>query len=236
VALRGLAVTGVLTLGVSMASASDVVGIVRVDGPVPEPTVLTLEPGTGDHSTEGCGNLTKTSPRLLVAPEGGITNGVVWLEGVPATSGGEAEATDVLDQFECVFRPHVVMVPVGGELAVRNSDRIRHNIRIFDGFRMLTHQWQPAGASDFTWRFEQPGRYLVRCGAHPWMYAWVIAVEHGFYAVTDATGTFRLSDVVPGYYRLHVWHETLGEQEQPIQVGVGRSFVTVRLSHNKREE
>ena len=43
-------------------------------------------------------------------------------------------------------------------------------------------------------------------------------------------GHFNLPAVPAGRYTLRVWHETLGEQRQDVQVGTHGSFITVRLS------
>ena len=229
------AVTGLLVCLCSLpsATAGEIIGTVRLEGPVPSPSVITIEPKTGDHSTEGCGDLSKPSPRLLVDANGGIQNTVVWLESSPQPHPSSSESTAVLDQQECVFSPHVLVVPPGGSLAIRNSDPLRHNVRIFLGFKMLMHEWQPDQADDLVWRFETPGRYLVRCGVHPWMYAWVIAAEHAYYSVTDASGRFRIPNVPIGRYTLRLWHETLGEQEQVIRVGSTQRDVVVQFSQER---
>ena len=85
----------------------------------------------------------------------------------------------VLDQKGSQFVPRRVVVPPGGRLIIRNSDPIQHNVRIFkEGSpSLMMHRWQKAGGPEIVWRFPEPGRYLVRCGIHPWMYAWVVVEE-----------------------------------------------------------
>lgn len=203
----------------SPASAGEVRGVVRVDGPPPL-EIVTIEPKAGAHSTHGCGTQ-KISPTLRVAADGGVQDAVVWLD-LPSAADSPPPAEPVLlDQQACEFRPHVVIVPPGGRLAIRNSDRVLHNVRIFpEGVpNFLMHQWQRAGARDIPWRFEAPGRYVVRCGIHPWMYAWVVAAPHRAYVVTDSAGQFVLADIPAGRQTLRVWHETLGTQEVVVEIG-----------------
>lgn len=95
---------------------------------------------------------------------------------------------------------------------------------------MLMHEWQQPQGPDLAWRFDAPGRYLVRCGVHAWMYAWVVVTDHRHAAVTDHAGAFTIPRVPEGGHTLHVWHETLGEHDQPIQVGRQGVVVEVRLA------
>ena len=54
----------------------------------------------------------------------------------------------------------------------------------------------------------KPGFYYLKCdNGHYWMSAYVFIVEHPYYAVTDAKGTFELTKVPPGTYTLKFWHE-----------------------------
>lgn len=39
------------------------------------------------------------------------------------------------------------------------------------------------------------------------MSAYVVVVEHPYYAGTDAAGRFELTDIPPGTYTLKLWHE-----------------------------
>ena len=208
-----------LLLFAQVAEGAELTGQIRLEGPPPPAEKVTIEPKKGDHSTERCGSLVKDSQKLLVDPAGGIKNAVVW---VSSSEGlGQKQAGPVLmDQNQCVFEPHVIALQAGQSIAVRNSDSAIHNIRIFREGKpdMLMHQWQKADAADIPWCFKEPGRYVVRCGVHHWMYAWVFVAPGGQVAVTDGEGRFRLAGVPEGRYTLHVWHETLGERDIPVEV------------------
>jgi plastocyanin len=204
----------------SSTYAAELKGQVLLDGPPPAAEKVAIEPKKGgNHSTEGCGSLLKDSQKLRVDASGGVRDAVVWVE--LQGSGGQAEGPVLIDQNQCIFEPHVAAIPAGGQIAVRNSDSVIHNIRIFEEGKpsMLMHLWQKADAADIPWRFEKPGRYVVRCGVHHWMYAWVLVVPPGARAgVTDASGRFTLADLPPGRHTLRVWHETLGTKEIPVKV------------------
>ena len=212
----------------SCAFAGDVEGLVQVNGPVPEATMVTIEAKSNEYPIEGCGERTKPSQRLLVDASGGLQNAVVWLDGLQER--GPTLQRYVLDQQACMFVPHVLVVPKGAELVIRTSDPVVHNVRIFDGRTMLMHEWQKPHSGELAWTFEQPGRYLVRCGVHQWMHAWVIVAEHQYYAISDQAGRFTIPDVPDGTYVMRVWHETLGETQQPLKVRGALAGVTIRIN------
>lgn len=226
---RAFLLCGGLLLLAGAVEAAEVNGTIRLKGPVPAQEQVKIEPKTGVHSTEGCGSLEKASQRLVVDPGGGIQNAVVWLD-LPA-AGRRPAAADLaagpdsilLDQRECLFSPHVVSLEPGGEVVIRNSDTVLHNIGIFREGNpdMLMHRWQKADAADVRWPFSEPGRYVVRCGVHPWMYAWVVVLPPGRSAVTGPDGRFSLAQVPPGRHELRVWHETLGERRVTVEVRDG---------------
>ena len=54
----------------------------------------------------------------------------------------------------------------------------------------------------------------VKCNLHPWMRSWIAVMEHPYFAVTGADGSFDLTNVPPGDYTVAVWHEKLGELTQ----------------------
>jgi hypothetical protein len=73
----------------------------------------------------------------------------------------------------------------------------------------------------------QPGLVHLRCnGGHVWMNAEMMVVPHPYYAVTDESGRFELTDVPPGNYQLVAWHEgwILAGQEQAYDVLTERTI------------
>ena len=213
------------------ARAAEIQGSVMIEGPAPAPETFVIRAKSKQHSIEGCGPVEKASSKLRIGHRGGVKDAVVWVEEAEQERG--AVPSLLMDQKGCVFLPHVLAVPAGGSVAIRNSDRVIHNVRIFREGKavMLMHQWQKADAADILWRFEEPGRYLVRCGVHPWMYGWVFVAPGSAVAVTDEGGGFVLAGVRPGKHTLRVWHETLGSREILVEVGPeGERIDPVRFS------
>lgn len=192
------------------AAAYDVKGRVRVLPPFPQSAQIPVNP---EHAGT-CGNF-KDSPALRVSSEGFVQDAVVFIEEDLAENPPETGSPAVLDQKNCVFSPHVLVVAPGSPVVIRNSDDFLHNVRAFDDQAlMLFNEAMPIQNQTLRKTFQEPGRFTVRCGIHRWMYAIVIVKKHRFYAVTGADGRFELKDVPPGKFTLGVWHERLGELRQ----------------------
>jgi len=51
------------------------------------------------------------------------------------------------------------------------------------------------------------------------MEAWVVVLDHPFFAVTGADGQFEIPGLPPGKHTLVAWQERLGEREAEVEVG-----------------
>ena len=145
--------------------------------------------------------------RLEISENGGVSNTVVYLANV-----SRGKAVDLplsrrsLNQKECRYEPHIFLVPQGAALNMVTSDPVLHNIHM-------------TGASSYNAAFvnrnqvvaeklDDPGLIDVQCnGGHAWMNAEILVVRHPYYAVTDQSGRFTLTDVPPGEYQIVAWHE-----------------------------
>lgn len=214
--------TLVFLLVVGQVQAEELRGRVVWQGPPPasERIAVKAKPGRRPDSIQGCGH-EKDSPRIRVDPSGGVANVVVWVEGTAA--GSPPRETVLLDQKACEFFPHVLAVRPGTDVAIRNSDPVVHSVRVFQEGKpsYLLNKWQKVKAPDLHWKTETPGRYVVRCGVHLWMYAWVVALPTELSGVSGAAGEFHLAGLSPGKHRLHFWHETAGEWELPADLSAG---------------
>jgi hypothetical protein len=68
-----------------------------------------------------------------------------------------------------------------------------------------------------------PMMIKVKCDAHEWMHAWIMELNHPYYATTGADGHFSIKDVPPGTYTLAVWHEVAGGSTVPVTVAAGQT-------------
>jgi plastocyanin len=166
-----------------------------------------------------CGVVEHRDPSLIVSESGGIANVVVSVEG-PTPDDGEwtSSRSYVLDQRDCAYEPHVIVVPSGVPLQILNSDGVLHNVHTFSEENRPVNVAQPASLTSMTMTFDSPERVRLRCDVHGWMDAWAVVVDHPHHAVTDADGKFTLPNVPAGNLALVFWHETLGEQTTSVVV------------------
>ncbi len=179
-----------------------------------------------EHS---CGSEPIIDESLLVSAEGGLQWSVVSIQG--GLTGEHSTialgAYPTLDQSTCIFKPHVILVGVDRPLVVVNSDKTLHNVRTVSMMNGVISRAQIAFPGSpvphDTLRFKEPEVIEAVCDVHGWMKAFIHVVEHPFHSVTDANGGFELNNVPPGSYTLSVWHESLGQLEQKVQVLAGQT-------------
>jgi plastocyanin len=158
---------------------------------------------------------------IAVDRNGALANVFVYikrgLEGKKFEPPANSADPAVMDQKGCWFGPRVLGVRTGQTFKVTNSDPLTHNIHPLAQVNREWNQSQPPGAEPLIRRFTQPEIMIrVKCNIHPWMRAWIGVVDHPYFAVTGADGSFHLRDVPPGNYTIEAWQEELGSQEQQV--------------------
>jgi plastocyanin len=122
----------------------------------------------------------------------------------------------VLEQHGCLYRPHVLALRTGQKLIVNNTDGFNHNVNAKSqrAKNPSFNQVQPGGGKPIETVFEQPELLVpIGCDIHPWMRAYVHAIEHPYFALSGADGAFAIEGLPPGKYTIEAVHETLGRQE-----------------------
>lgn len=134
------------------------------------------------------------------------------------------EVKPVIDQQGCIYHPRVQGGMVGGTLLVRNSDPTLHNIHAWSTKRNSFNVAQPTqGLEDEFDLKDEEVMLKVKCDVHPWMLGWVGVLPHGFSAVSDEQGAFKIEGVPPGRYVLQAWQETFGALTQEVEVKAGET-------------
>lgn len=166
------------------------------------------------------------------APRDGVSGAVVYLQGGPA----DARASALPERASIAMRgrefiPHVQIVRAGGDVAFPNQDPFSHNVfsnTANGSFDLgLYRRGRTRSAT-----FDAPGVHPVYCNIHVRMVSYVVAAPTRFVATVGRDGTFRIADVPPGTYTVHVWHERAPEQQQ--ELIVADSDATVRFTLDAR--
>jgi plastocyanin len=152
---------------------------------------------------------------VVVNPNGTLANVFVYIKGGLEGKQFEVPATPVVfDQRGCWFRPRVFGIQTGQKLEITNSDPVTHNVH---PMAQLNREWnhsQGAGEAPLSRQFLRPEVMIpVKCNIHRWMRAFIGVVNHPYFAVTGADGTFEIRNVPPGDYVIEAWQETMGTQE-----------------------
>jgi plastocyanin len=203
---------------ITVTNGGTIEGQVQLSGVAPTAGKVEI---TKDEDT--CGKTDKIEEKLLVGTDQGVRNVVVSIENIGRGKRQRREG-GILDQKDCRYDPHVVLVSVGASLTIKNSDGILHNVHSHSVANPAFNKPQPKFKKTLKETFHKAEIIQITCDAHTWMSGWIVVHEHPYYTVTDEHGKFSLSEVPPGEYTLRIWHETLGEK---------RHFITVKSGTNE---
>jgi hypothetical protein len=147
-------------------------------------------------------------------PKGGRGSGdvVLWL--TPAGGPGPVDPGPSvrLVQRNKRFIPHVLAVTVGTPVEFPNQDPFFHNVfSIYQGKPFDLGLYESGSSRNV--RFTQPGVSYIFCNIHPEMSAAVVALRTPYFAVTAPDGSYHISRVPAGSYKLEVWHDLAARQE-----------------------
>lgn len=228
VVLPGLAPSPTPYIVEPVTNGGTISGIVALDGPPPLDS--TIHPP--EEIARTCGG--DFVDRTLDAQGPNVSGAIVWLEGIR-----RGRALPVTRRFEvtldhCRLVPRVQPVVAGSTIQLHSLDALRSLVRVA--------QW-PGGETRSTIATNNDGEVVpddraiasvgafeVR-GAQPaWLRAWVLAFDHPYFTTSGTGGTYTLTEIPPGQYRLVAWHERLGRVEQPVTVTAGQTTtVAIRM-------
>jgi hypothetical protein len=190
---------------VSLTQAGTITGTVKWSGPLPHTATFPIDkdPQVCDPDSQK----TRDLERLIVGPQNGVANTVVFLKDISRGKPLEIpEARRSLNQKHCRYEPHILLVPENGPLQLKSSDAVLHTVHM-DGAATYNLPF-PFTDRTVTRTMPTAGLVNVRCnGGHSWMNAEILVVPHPYYAVTDESGKFELTEVPPGQYQIVAWHE-----------------------------
>jgi plastocyanin len=166
---------------------------------------------------------------VVTGPGNTLENVVVY---VSAGGAGETTAPSTavtFDQKGCHYLPHVLAFEVNQELKVVNSDQTSHNIHPLAKINQEWNKSQPPGTPPIVAKYEKPEFISVKCNIHPWMHGYFAVLKTPHYAVSDASGEYKLPNLPPGKYTLTAWQESYGTQTQEVTI-TGNETKSVNFS------
>lgn len=108
--------------------------------------------------------------------------------------------------------PHVLAITQGTEIEFPNQDLFFHNVFSIHQGKTFDLGLYKSGAMRKV-KFSQPGVSYIFCNIHPQMSAVVVVLKTRYFAVTDPDGSFQISHVPTGRYKVVMWYELATEGE-----------------------
>jgi plastocyanin len=172
-----------------------------------------------------------TSEVLMVGPGNSLQNAFVYVkDGLGAHKFTAPQTPVVLDQKGCKYLPHVFGVQVGQPVVIVNSDPTLHNVHAVPKANTEFNFGQATKGMKTTRMFDKPEVMVpFRCDVHGWMSSYAGVLEHPYFAVSNADGTFEIKGLPAGTYTVEVWHEKLGTQTTKVTVD-GKSAATANVA------
>ena len=212
--MKRLTLTAAALLAVvGMSSAGDITGKITLKGTPPPEKAIAVDATCGKARTDQGLEAAKTR-FYAVGKDGALADVFVYLKsGVTAKPAVPATAA-VIDQKGCEYTPYIVGAMVGQKIHVKTSDPALHNVHpmpVVAGNKEYNKAHLPGSPPlEFSWD-NQEILLRFKCDVHPWMFAYVGVVDHPYFAVSGADGSFKIADVPPGKYTVEAFHRKSGK-------------------------
>jgi len=203
------------------ADAATLTGLVKFEGAAPKMGAIQMSADPycqSQHSTPA------TDEDVVAGPGGELANVFVYIKDIKGNFPAPSTPV-VIDQKGCQYHPHVNAVMVGQPLQIKNDDATLHNVHAMPVANSQFNEGQPVQGMVSTKHLDKPEMtpFKIKCDVHGWMKSYMAVMPHPFYSVSQANGTFTISNLPPGQYTVVAWHEKYGQQEQQVTVGAKES-------------
>jgi hypothetical protein len=198
-------------------------GQIRVVGSMPPNRLLNINK---DQAVCKPGGAPVRGETVEVDPAtGGLANVVLYaldLDGENVHEGAKAGKTDSIfyDQKVCRYLSHVLPMQTTQSLEVKNSDTVSHNTQIqAKRGRSINENIPPGSSVQYSPGKEEKEPISVSCAVHPWMKAYLLPRDNGYFATTQQDGSFEIANLPAGIdLSVQAWQEKLGKNFDGIKV------------------
>ena len=175
--------------------------------------------------TDTCGTESRKIDYVDVK-DGVLRNVVVYLDKVK--SGKKFDKIEAkIDQKGCAFLPFMSVMTNGSMFEATNSDPVLHNIHTYEIMGrakktvMNVSQPKQGATTKKKIKLKRGVGMKLECDAHDFMHGFVFVAKNPYYAVVAEDGTYTISDIPAGKYKVKAWHGTLGEKKGKATVTSG---------------
>jgi hypothetical protein len=204
---------------VTVTNGGTIDGVVTLSGTAPAGAPIKVT-----KNQDYCGQ-TIPDPVYAVDSSGGLANVIVYLKDITKGRGAPSEPLALVNT-KCMFSPRAQGAMVSEQVKISSDDTVLHNTHPQNAETNATIFNIALPFKGFSVTKPLPSMPMmikVKCDAHEWMHAWIMELDHPYFATTGADGHFTIKDVPPGTYTLAVWHEAAGEKSAPVVVAAGQT-------------
>ena len=130
---------------------------------------------------------------------------------------------------KCSFGPFTGVIRADEAVQFVNHDPIKHTLHTYSlkGHKanilrtMHTQSLRPQKQTEKVFPAKKLKHAIavgLTCDRHDFMENWLYMVKNPYYAISDKSGNFEISQVPPGDYNLVAWHPVLGTKKQRVTV------------------
>jgi plastocyanin len=149
----------------------------------------------------------------------------------------------VVDQKNCTFIPHAMVVRTGQQVVAKSQDAVPHNIHGYNvfnpGFNFTVGANDREGQKvpvDKANAKAEPLPIGVKCDIHTHMESYWLVIDHPYAAVTDAYGKFKIVGMPVGKHKITIWHSTAGYIAKTLDVEVKKDGTVMEPLKVKSEK
>jgi len=231
---------------VDVSRGGSITGRITLEGPIPAPRIFSvaLYPFGSfcKKISDGKGHVHLKD--FVVGPKNGLWDTVIAVQGVKEGKPFPLIQTDFV-ATDCMFHPadvaareqffvddqgrmhhehpNVAILENHQPISVVNLDPIVHNIQVFQNERgniilntPLPVSEKPRGGGLHFDRGKRISQMI--CGMHEFMQSWGFVVDNPYYAMTAKDGSYAIDQLLPGTYKVSIWHPHYKVYEREVTV------------------
>lgn len=133
----------------------------------------------------------------------------------------------IITQREKTFSPNIIAVTKGSTVQFMNEDEHYHNVFSLSSRARFNIGRRPTG-NTYGQKIKKAGVIKLGCDIHDEMSGVILSLDTPYFTKIQENGTYQISDLPDGKYRLQVYHPAIQKYTDEVAV-VGNQTVTKNL-------